>query len=290
MLKYQKPILIAEIGCNHKGNINIAKEMIKKAKICGADYVKFQKRDNKYLLGNKFNNPHPVPQNSYGRTYGLHREYLEFSIKQHKILFEFCKKVGIKYAVSVWEKNSAQEFIKSKISLDYIKVPSACNLDFDLLEYLVKKFPKKIHVSLGMTKKKEVKKIYNFFKKFKRTKDIIFYACTSDYPAKFEDLCLLEIDALKKNYFTKIYDIAFSGHHLGISADIAAYTLGARFIERHFTLDRTWKGTDHAASLEANGLQKLSRDLNNIYKSLKLKKGSGLLKIEEFQRAKLKNV
>ena len=103
-IKYTKPIVIAEIGCNHKGDLKIAKEMIKIAAESGADYVKFQKRDNKYLLGDKYNIPHPVPENSYGKTYGMHREFLEFNIKQHKELYLTCKKYKIGYSISVWEK------------------------------------------------------------------------------------------------------------------------------------------------------------------------------------------
>ena len=98
---------------------------------------------------------------------------------------------------------------------------------------------------------------------------MIVYHCCSAYPSKFEDLNLLNISLLKKKYKNLISEVAFSGHHLGISADIAAYTLGANTIERHFTLDRTFKGTDHAASLEPEGLKKLSRDLRSVSSSLK---------------------
>ena len=282
-----KPKIIAEIGCNHKGNLGIAKEMIKQAADAGVDYVKFQKRNNKYLLKDKYNDPHPVPENSYGKTYGEHREYLEFNIKQHKELYLTCKKFKIGYSTSVWEKKSALDMIKSKLKLDFLKVPSACNLDFELLECLAKGFKKKIHISLGMTTNSEVKKIFNFFKKYKREKDLVFYACTSDYPAKFDDLCLLEILSLKKKYEKKVSSIAFSGHHLGIAVDVAAFVLGASYIERHYTLDRSWKGTDHSASLETSGLTKLCRDINNTFKSLKYKNGK-ILKSELFQRKKLK--
>jgi N-acetylneuraminate synthase len=287
-LNYQKPILIAEIGCNHKGDINIAMEMIEVASKSGADYAKFQKRDNKYLLGNEYNKPHPVPENSYGKTYGEHRDKLEFTVLEHQRLANHCIKNKIKYAVSVWEIKSAKSIINSNIKLDYIKVPSACNLDFELLYFLGKKFKKKIHISLGMTKYEEIKKIYNFFKKLKREKDLIFYSCTSDYPSKFNDVCLLEISRIKKNFYKKINNFGFSGHHLGIAIDNAAYTLGANYIERHFTLDRTWKGTDHAASLEPDGLKKLKRDLVNTFNSLRLKPFNGIIKSELFQRKKLK--
>ena len=165
-------------------------------------------------------------------------------------------------------------------------VPSACNLDFELLEYLALKFKKKIHLSLGMTTAEETNKIYNFFKKHKREKDLIFYSCTSSYPSEFKDICLLEISKLKKKYGNKVDKISFSGHHKGIAVDVAAYTLGAVFIERHFTLDRTWKGTDHAASLEPDGLNKLVRDLGTIHLALKFK--NKILGAEKYQRKKLK--
>ena len=140
---YKKPIVVAEIGCNHKGDFKIAKKMVKVAADIGATYVKFQKRDNRYLLKEDYYKPHPNPINSYGKNYGEHREFLEFSIKQHEKLYLECKKNKIKYATSVWEKKSAESIINSNINLDYIKVPSACNLDFELLEILCKKFKKK---------------------------------------------------------------------------------------------------------------------------------------------------
>ena len=153
--------------------------------------------------------------------------------------------------------------------------------------YLAEKYKGKIHISLGMTKNKEVNKIFNFLKKKKKNNDIIFYICTSDYPYDFKDLNLLELKKIKKKFKNKIYDFAFSGHHLGIAPDIAALTLGARYIERHFTLDRTWKGTDHAASLEPSGLAKLRRDLNNTFSALNFKQKE-ISDCENFQRNKLK--
>jgi len=284
---YHKPILVAEIGCNHKGDINLAKQLIVSAANCGAQYAKFQIRDNKYLLGDDYRKPHPVPENSYGKTYGAHREYLEFSINQHKQLMKFCKKNKIKYATSVWDLKSAEKVCKQKISSDYIKIPSACNLDFELLNHLCKYYKGKIHISLGMTTDKEVKKILSFLIKKKRNKDTVFYICTSDYPSDFTNLNLLEISKKKSLLKNKISSIAFSGHHLGIAPDIAAYVLGASYIERHFTIDRTWKGTDHAASLEPPGLSKLSRDLQTIYTTLTYKKKQ-ILDCEKIQRKKLK--
>ena len=285
---FRKPVIIAEIGCNHMGSFSLAKKMIVIAKESGADFVKFQKRDNKYLLGKKYYEPHPVTENSFGKNYGEHRDFLEFSFEQHLKLINFANKCGIKYATSVWEKKSAMQFIRIQKNLDYLKVPSACNLDFELLGILADKFKKKIHVSLGMTKKREIDRIIMFFKKKRRSKDLIVYHCCSAYPSKFEDLNLLNISLLKKKYKNLVSNVAFSGHHLGISADIAAYTLGANIIERHFTLDRTLKGTDHAASLEPEGLKKLSRDLRSVSSSLKEKLSNEITKSEAHVRKKLK--
>ena len=118
---------------------------------------------------------------------------------------------------------------------------------------------------------------------------MVIYACTSGYPVPFEDICLKEIVRLKENYGNDVKAIGFSGHHLGIAVDIAALALGATYFERHYTLDRTWKGTDHAASLEPQGLQKLARDLRNVQKSLSYKQNE-LLDIEKVQREKLKHL
>jgi N-acetylneuraminate synthase len=138
-----------------------------------------------------------------------------------------------------------------------------------------------------MTTHQEEEEIIQFFEKNNRAKDVVIYSCTSGYPVAFEDICLLEITRLKDTFEKRVKHIGFSGHHLGIAADIAAMTLGAEWIERHFTLDRTWKGTDHAASLEPDGLRKLSRDLKNVHKGLQFKKEE-ILEVEAIQRRKLK--
>jgi N-acetylneuraminate synthase len=156
-----------------------------------------------------------------------------------------------------------------------------------MLGYLCGEFGGQIHLSLGMTNREEEAKIVEFFESKGRAKDLVIYSCTSGYPVPFEDICLLEINRLRAAYEARVGAIAFSGHQLGIAADIAAMTLGAKYIERHFTLDRTWKGTDHAASLEPDGLRKLVRDVRNVGKSLKYKE-TEILEIEQAQRDKLK--
>ncbi len=279
--------VIAEIGCNHKGEMEIAKELIKIAKIfCNADVVKFQKRNNKELLTEEqYNTPHPNPANSYGETYGAHREYLEFTAEQHAELMEYCSEMDIVYSTSVWDLTSAKEI--AVLNPELIKIPSACNNNYEMLGWLCENYNGEIHASTGMTTKEEIEELVSFFESKGRNKDLVLYNCTSGYPVPFEDVCLLEITRLKENYAHRVKEIGFSGHHLGIAIDIAAYTLGATWIERHYTLDRTWKGTDHAASLEPAGIRKLVRDLRATEKALSFK-GKDILDIEDVQRGKLK--
>ncbi|GGD59704.1 N-acetylneuraminate synthase family protein [Croceicoccus mobilis] len=279
--------IIAEVGCNHKGDMEIAKEHIRVAAVYAkADVVKFQKRNNRELLTEEqYNAPHPNPRNSYGETYGEHREFLEFSLEQHRELMAECEKNGIEYSTSVWDTSSARDMATLKPKL--LKVPSACNLHFDMLEVLAKDYDGEIHLSLGMTTHEEEEKIVSFFEEHGRAKDLVIYSCTSGYPVEFQDICLGEITRLKNAFEGRVKAIAFSGHHLGIAADVAALTLGATWVERHFTLDRTWKGTDHAASLEPDGLRRLCRDLRNVEKALGCK-GEEILPVEKVQREKLK--
>lgn len=285
--KYNKPTVIAEIGCNHKGEMEIAKELIKLAKDCGADVAKFQKRNNKELLTEEqYNAPHPNPYNSYGDTYGAHREFLEFTPAQHAELLAYCDEVGIEYSTSVWDTTSAREMAALKPRL--LKVPSACNTHVEMLKVLRDEYEGEVHVSFGMTTHAEEEAVIKLFEETNQAKSrLVIYDCTSGYPVPFEDVCLLEINRLYNSYAGRVKTIGFSGHHLGVAIDIAAYTLGATWIERHFTKDRTWKGTDHAASLEAPGLSKLVRDLNATYQSLSYKK-QDILEIEQVQRDKLK--
>jgi N-acetylneuraminate synthase len=280
-------VVIAEIGCNHRGELETAKEMIKvAATYCKVDAVKFQKRTVKELLTpEEYESPHPNPSFSYGSTYGAHREALEFTIDQHRELKAVCDDFGVIYATSVWDKTSAIESIS--LNPAWLKVPSACNLNRELLDILCKQFKGQIHVSLGMTTWDEHDKIVEFFEKAGRAKDLVLYACTSGYPVPFEDVCLLEISRLKEKFGKRVGAIAFSGHHLGIAVDIAAVTLGAEFVERHYTLDRTWKGTDHAASLEPEGMRRLARDVRALGKALTYKR-EAMLDIEKATFAKLK--
>lgn len=279
-----KTKIVAEIGCNHMGDLEVARKMIETAALCGADYAKFQKRNNRELLTpEEYDSPHPVQQNSYGNTYGEHRDFLEFTIEQHKELKEHCDAIGIGYACSVWDNSSAMEI--ARLEPDYIKIPSAMNCHFDLLRCIMLFFPGDIHVSLGMTTRQEEKNIVEFFASNGRLKNLVLYHCTSAYPAPFDALCLLNINRLKDDY--PALSIGYSGHNYGIAIDPVVKTLGVDWIERHFTLDRTWKGTDHAASIEPDGLSRIVRDVKATEKALTYR-NKNILEIEKEQHEKLK--
>jgi len=286
-MAYDQSYVIAEIGCNHKGEMDIAHELIKTAAVhCGVDAVKFQKRNNKELLTpEQYSAPHPNPANSYGDTYGAHREYLELDLEQHRQLKQWCEEFGLVYSTSVWDLTSAKEI--ASLEPVTIKIPSACNTHYEMLTWLCRNYDGEIQISVGMTTRDEEREIVDLFVREGRAKDLVVFSCTSGYPVPFEDICLLEITRLKETWGDTVKCIGFSGHHLGIAVDVAAYTLGASIIERHFTLDRTWKGTDHAASLEPDGLRRLKRDLNAVREALTYKSNE-VLDIEMVQREKLK--
>lgn len=252
--------VIAEGCCNHMGDINLALKMTDVAKECGADYIKWQKRvPEESVKKEVLEAPHPNSHHSYGKTYLEHRNKLEFTIDQHVLLKNHADKIGIGYSTSVWDLTSAKQMID--LCDEFIKIPSAANFDFSLIEWLLDNYKGKIHLSLGMTNNKQKEVIFNRFNKY--NDKLVYYHTTTIYPCEFEKLYLTEIKNLAKNF----NEIGFSGHHKGIAVDILAYAFGATWIERHFTLDRTFKGNDHAASLEPRGLGLLCRDLNSAYLS-----------------------
>lgn len=283
------PLVVAEIGCNHKGDMAIARDMIETAaRFAKADFVKFQKRSNRELLSpQEYDAPHPNPVNSYGDTYGAHREFLEFSADQHRQLLQWCQEAKIGYSTSVWDMTSAREMVALRPHM--LKVPSACNLHFDLLEFLAREYDGEIHISVGMTTSEEQEQIVALFERLGVQNRVVLYACTSGYPVPFDQVCLLEIMRLRERFGARVKEIGFSGHHLGIAVDSAAVALGATWIERHFTLDRTWKGTDHAASLEPDGLRKLVRDVRAVSAALTYRPAE-IVPIEVAQRDKLKRL
>jgi sialic acid synthase len=281
------PFVIAEVGCNHGGDMVVARRMVTvAAQFCEVDAIKFQKRDPRTLLSREqYAAPHPDPRHAFGETYGAHREYLELGVDQHRELRDLCHASDVIYSTSVWDVPSAQAMIDLEPA--FLKVPSAANVNDELLKVLCVDYDGDVHVSLGMTNRAEEEHLIELLDAFGAAHRVVLYACTSGYPVPFEDLSLREIERLTDAYGGIVKAIGFSGHHLGIAADIAALALGATCFERHFTLDRTSKGTDHAASLEPDGMRRLARDLSNVNRGL-TSKVAEVLPIEEEQRSKLK--
>ena len=288
-MTYKKPFVVAEVGCNHMGDMDLAKKFIRIAHdYCGVDAVKFQTRDVELWAARYpglYNAPHPNPVNAFGDTYKAHRAYLEFSIEQNRELKEYCEEVGIIYSTSVWDLPSAKGI--AGLDPEFIKIPSACNTNFEMLEWLCDNYEGEVQLSTGMTTVDEIDRIVEHFVRKGRNKDLVVYNCTSGYPVPYKDICLLGIKTLEEKYGDTVKEIGFSGHHIGIAIDIAAYTLGATMIERHFTLDKTWKGTDHAASLEPEEMRQLVKQLSDVQEALTYK-SKEILDIEDVQRKKLK--
>lgn len=266
-----------------------AKNLVKLASLAGADYAKFQKRNPRECVPKEmWNQPHPHGDYAYGDTYLKHRQNLELLVEQHAEIQTWCKYVGIGYASSVWDITSAKEI--ASLNPDFIKVGSPVNLHFELMRYLNNEYKGDIHISLGMITIQEKEDLYQFINDEMDTHRIVLYHCTSEYPCPFEHLYLEEIRKLHSLQFQSSpigkIRVGFSNHGYGIAADIAAYVLGAEWIERHFVDDRTLKHSDAAASLEPNGLRLVCRDLSAVHKSLTEK--SGMTDAEGKQRRKLK--
>lgn len=266
-------IFIAEIGCNHQGNIELAKKMIKSlSNLKGGlkvDIVKFQKRTVKDILTKEqYISPHPDEKNSFGKTYGEHREFLEFNKEQHLELKEYCEAYNLEYSSSVFDINSAFEILELKPR--HIKISAANNTDMELIKLLDDNFDGDIHISLGMTTKEEEKEIVNAYKK--KRKNIILYACTTSYPVENKDICLKEITRLKDVWGREVKAIGLSGHHIGTVPDIAAMALGASYIERHYTIDKNLKGSDQFMSLDYDEYSTLLNNAKIVEEALCYKK------------------
>lgn len=254
--------VIAEIGINHQGDVNIAKEMIKVAKDCGADCVKFQKREVDAHLNAAAQARPYLNKNSWGKTYGEHKRHLELSHDQFRDLKKFCDEIGIFMSSSGMDPE-AVDFL-AELDLPFIKVAS---LDTNNMHYLKHTAAnnKPLVVSTGMQDMSTVKMAYKTMKKLCGT-NFALLQCTSSYPCPPEDVHLKCLDL----FATEFPDIpiGFSGHEAGIEISLAAVARGAKIVERHFTLDKTMKGGDHMASLEPAELKSLVSGIRLIEKAL----------------------
>jgi len=263
-----KYYVIAELGCNHQGDIEIAKKMIDEAAKAGANAVKVQKRSMDALNEYSDNKVYDGP-NSFGKTYTEHRKALELTKEQHKELSDYARNKGLDFGASCWDKQSIDDM---EDIIDFYKLQSADSHNYPLIEYLAKKTGENskhnkglpVIMSTGGSTYDEITKAVNIFDEQKVILSILH--CVPVYPAPFNSINLQNILKLKELFPDKI--IGYSGHEKGIAISVAAAAMGARIIERHFTLDRTMKGGDHSASLEPQGLTLLVRDLRALEESI----------------------
>lgn len=248
--------VIAEIGHNHQGSVEKAEELIHAAKLAGASAVKMQKRDNKTLYTEKFYVKPYENENSFGKTYGEHREALEFGKADYQRLIAFAKNVGMTLFSTAFDIPSA-DFLAS-FDMPAYKIASGDLRNTPLISY-VAKIGKPMILSTGASTIEDVKRGYAAARQ--HNDKVAILQCTAAYPAKFEEMDLRVIQTYRELFPEAV--IGLSSHDNGIAMALIAHILGGRIVEKHFTLDRAMKGTDHAFSLEPLGMRKMVRDLHN---------------------------
>ncbi len=252
------PFFIAEIGINHNGDIKIAKQLIDQAKEAGFDAVKFQKRDINLVYKEDFlkqerNSP-------WGKTQREQKQGLEFGKKEYDEIDNYCSSKKLIWFASAWDLNSLK-FLE-QYRLKYNKIASAMIVDLNFLKEVALQ-KKKTFISTGMSTFNEIKEAVEIFKKYECPFELMH--CVSTYPTKPEDLNLLTINALRREFNC---DVGYSGHENGIVVSVAASMMNVTSIERHITLDRTMYGSDQSASLEFKGFKEMISGIKKVKEAL----------------------
>jgi N-acetylneuraminate synthase/sialic acid synthase len=247
--------VIAEIGQNHQGEVEKAKQLFLSAKQCGADAVKLQKRDNRSLYTRAMYESPYDNENSFGPTYGEHREALEFNREEYAELQRYSKEIGITLFATGWDYPSVD--MLAELEMPAYKVASGDLTNTPLLKYIAK-LGKPMIVSTGGGSIEDIQRAYDAIMPINT--QLCILQCVALYPIEPEDMNLRVIETLRSRF--PDITVGLSDHQDGIAMSVMAYALGARVVEKHFTLHRSWKGTDHAFSLEPIGMQKLVRDLH----------------------------
>ena len=268
--------VIAEIGHNHQGDLDQCKRMFDTAKECGANAVKLQKRDNRMLYTRALYESSYVHRNSYGATYGEHREALEFGRREYEELIRHAKEIGIAFFATAFDAPSA-DFLAA-LDMPAFKIASGDLTNLTLLRH-VAKFGKPVIVSTGGANMDDVVRAYRVVMPI--NPQLCIMQCTSGYPAEFEELNLKVIQAYQQRFPDII--IGLSSHDNGIAMALVGYVSGACVIEKHFTLNRAAKGTDHAFSLTPEGLHRMVRDLERAHIAM----GDGVKRCYESEKAPL---
>lgn len=241
---------IAEVGHNHGGSVERCKQMIRAAAVAGADAVKLQKRNNKSLYTEAYYNRPYNSENSYGSTYGAHREALEFGSIEYNVLKNDAEQQGVAFFATAFDKSSA--VFLNALGVPAFKIASNDILNLPLLTF-VAEAGKPMIVSTGAATEADIDRAVNAI--WPLNQQLALLQCTAMYPAPPERLDLRVITTLRERY--PDITIGLSSHYDGISDVVAAYVLGARIFEKHFTLSRSSKGTDHAYSLQPAGFAKM---------------------------------
>jgi N-acetylneuraminate synthase/sialic acid synthase len=249
------PFVIAELGHNHQGNLETCLQMIRAAAFAGASAVKLQKRNNRELFTvDAFNAPYNS-ENAFGATYGEHREALEFGEVEYRACIAEANRNNILFFATAFDFSSA-DFL-ANLDVPGFKMASGDLKSLPLLKY-VAKLGKPMIISTGGASLGDVDAAIETIKN--EGTPLAVLQCTAAYPPKYEELNLNVIKTFRDRYPDVV--VGYSGHDSGIAMSLAAYILGARIIEKHFTLNRAMRGTDHAFSLEPDGMRKLVRDLD----------------------------
>ncbi len=249
--------VIAEIGHNHQGEVEKAKALIHAAKECGVDAVKLQKRDNRNLFTREFYDSPYDNENSFGATYGEHREALELDKSDWFELSSYSREEGVAFIAAAFDEPSAD--LLAELDVDAFKFASGDLLNVPFLRH-VAAFGKPMFLSTGGGTLEDIDRAVEAI--LGLNAELCVLHCTASYPADIEDLNLSVITTLTERYPELV--IGLSDHHNGIAMAPVAYMLGARAFEKHFTLNHAWKGTDHAYSLMPDGMRRFVRDLQRV--------------------------
>ena len=253
--------VIAEIGHNHQGSLEKAKQLFKAAAECGVNAVKLQKRDNRTMFTKAMYDKPYDNENSFGATYGIHREALEFGKAEYVELLNYAKELGVTMFATAFDVPSADFLLN--LDMPLYKIASGDLTNTPLLKH-VAKFGRPMIISTGGANMEDVQRAYDAIMPINQQLAIL--QCTSAYPAEHHDLNLRVIETFRSQFPDTV--IGLSDHENGIAMATASYILGMRIIEQHFTINHTWKGTDQVFSLEPIGMKKLVRDLHRVREAL----------------------